>query len=59
MQKHNNKSFQVMLIRVKKNLFNIDNIIILNSKFALILYIYNLNKNIVIVQQNITQYTIN
>lgn len=59
MQKHNNKSFQVMLIRVKKNLFNIDNIIILNSKFALILYIYNLNKNIIIVQQNITQYTIN
>lgn len=38
-----------MLIRAKKSLFNIDNIIILNSKFVSILFIYNLNKNILIV----------
>lgn len=59
MQKRNNKSFQVILIRARKSWLNIDNIVILNSKFALILHIYNLNKNIVIVQQNVTRYTIN
>lgn len=43
-----------MFIREKKGLLNINYVAIFNTKFASILPIYNLNKNLIIVQQNAT-----
>lgn len=48
-----------MLITVKKSLFNNDNIAIINCKVAVIIYILNSDEQVIIVQQNATQYTIN
>lgn len=42
-----------MLIRVKKSLFNVDNIAIFNSKVIVMISILNSNKHIVIAQQNV------
>lgn len=41
-----------MLIKVRKNILNNNNIVTLYTKIALIIFIYNLNKNVIIVQQN-------
>lgn len=43
-----------MLTRARKDLFNNNNVAILNNKVALTIPIYKLDENIVIVQQNIT-----
>ena len=42
-----------MLTRARKNLFNINNITILNSKVAVIISILNPNDHVVIIQQNV------
>lgn len=39
----------MILMKVKKSLFNNNNIIIFNNKIISIILIYNLNKNIVII----------
>lgn len=48
-----------MLRKVRKSLLNNDNIAILNNKVAVTIPIHNINEQVVIVQQNIIQYTIN
>ena len=59
MRQHNDKLFQAMLRRAKKGLFNNNNVAILNNKIEAIIPIYNADEQVVIVQQNTTQYTIN
>ncbi len=59
MQQHNNKPFQAMLTRARRSLFNNDDIVILNSKIAVMISILNPDKQVVIIQQNATWYTIN
>ncbi len=54
MQQHNDTSFQEMLTRARKGLFNVDNITILNSKVVVIISILNPNEYVVMVQRNVT-----
>lgn len=43
-----------MLIKIRKSFFNNNNIAILNNKIVVTISILNLNKQVVIVQQNTT-----
>ncbi len=59
MQYLNNKLFQAMMTKARKDLFNIDNVTIVNSKIVVTILILNLDKQDVIVQQNAIWHTIN
>ncbi len=59
MQQHDDKLFQAMLTRARRDLLNNNNVAILNNKIALMIPILNLDKQVVIVQQNATWHTIN
>ena len=48
-----------MLTRVRKNLLKNNSVTILKSKIEVIISILNLNKQVVIVQENATRYIIN
>lgn len=48
-----------MLTRAKRGLLNNNDVAILNNKVVSILLIYKSEENVVIVQQNVTQHTIN
>lgn len=50
MQLSNNKLFQVMLRKTKKDCFNNSKITILNNKIAKIILIWNANEQFVIVE---------
>lgn len=58
-QQHNDKPFQAILRRVKKSFLNNNNIAILNNKVAATISIHNTDEQVIIVQQNTIQYTIN
>ncbi len=49
MQQYDDKLFQEILTRARRNLLNNDNIIILNSKVVIMILILNLDKHIVII----------
>lgn len=50
MRQRGNKSFQEMLTRAKTGLLNNDNLVLFNNKVTTIMPIWDLLKNIVVVQ---------
>lgn len=59
MKLQNNKVFHNLLTRAKKRLLNNDNINTLNSRIASSIPINNVNKNVIIFQQNAIRHIIN